>query len=127
MFRGRVSDDSFWKLVVKPFPFFVYLAVIFSSLVYGSFFTWLVVLAVLSVPIFSAPPYSLTPGQIGITNLPLLFAGITDSAISGWMSDKVVCSMARRNGGIYKPEFRLILIIVAAVVSTISFGFGHTV
>lgn len=128
VFRGRVSNDSFWKLVLKPFPLFVYPAVIFSSLIYGSFFTWLVVLSVLSVPIFSAPPYSLTPSQIGITNLPLLFAGMVGSAISGWMSDKVARSMARRNGGIYEPEFRLILMVVAAVISSIAFfGFGLTV
>lgn len=128
IFRSRVSDDSFWKLLLKPFPLFAYPAVIFSSLVYGSFFTWLVVLSVLSVPIFSAPPYNLSPSQIGVTNIPLIFAGIAGSAISGWMSDKLVRLMARKNGGIYEPEFRLVLMGVAAVLSTVAFfGFGITV
>lgn len=107
VFRGRVSSKSFWREVIRPFPLMVYPAVIFSSLIYGSFFTWFVVLTVLSVPIYSSPPYNLNPAQIGLTNLPLLATGMLGSAISGWMVDKIARSMARKNGGIYEPEFRL--------------------
>lgn len=109
VFRGRVSSKSFWREVIRPFPLMVYPAVIFSSLIYGSFFTWFVVLTVLSVPIYSSPPYNLNPAQIGLTNLPLLATGMLGSAISGWMVDKIARSMARKNGGIYEPEFRLTL------------------
>lgn len=127
VFRGRVSSTSFWREVIRPFPLMVYPAVIFSSLIYGSFFTWFVVLTVLSVPIYSSPPYNLNPAQIGLTNLPLLATGMLGSAISGWMVDKIARSMARKNGGIYEPEFRLTLMAVGTVLSTVAFfGFGYT-
>lgn len=128
VFRGRISNQSFWGQVIKPFPLFVYPAVIFGSFIYGSFFTWLVVLGVVSVPMFSAPPYNLTPFQVGLTNLPLLFAGLGGAPLSGWMADKVIRSMAKRNKGVYEPEFRLTLMILAAVISTTGFfGLGASV
>lgn len=128
VFRGRVSNESFWKQVVLPFPLFLYPAVIFGSFVYGGFFAWLVALSVVSVPLLSAPPYNLTPSQVGLTNLPLLFAGLIGAPISGWMADKVIRSMAKRNNGIYEPEFRLTLMPIAVVLSTIAFfGLGSSV
>lgn len=128
VFRGRVSDESFWRQVLLPFPLFIYPSVIFGSIVYGSFFTWLIALNTVSVPMFQAPPYNLAPSQIGLTNLPLLGAGIIGAPVSGWLADKVIRSMAKRNNGIYEPEFRLTLMIFAVIFSTTGFlGLGVSV
>ncbi|KEF56048.1 uncharacterized protein A1O9_07629 [Exophiala aquamarina CBS 119918] len=128
VFRGRVSNESFLRQLIKPFPLFIYPAVVFGSFIYGSFFTWLVALSVLSVPMFAAPPYNLTPSQVGLTNLPLLVVGLVGSPVSGWMADKVIRCMAKRNNGIYEPEFRLTLMIPGALLSTIGFfGLGSSI
>jgi hypothetical protein len=96
--------------------------------VYGSYFTWLLTISVLSVSIFSAPPYSLGPAQIGLTNLPLLVVALIGSPISGWSADAIAKFMARRNKGVFEPEFRLILMIPATIFATIGFlGFGMSV
>ncbi|KAI1413896.1 MFS general substrate transporter [Hypoxylon sp. FL1857] len=125
LFRGRLSDEPFWKGVVKPFPLVCFPAVIFSTLVYASFFCWLLMIGVLSVNIFSAPPYNLNPAQIGLTNIPLAIATLIFSPISGWMADAVPVWMAKRNGGIFEPEFRLVLMAIAIPLSTAGFiGFG---
>ncbi|KAI0173191.1 MFS general substrate transporter [Hypoxylon sp. FL1284] len=126
LFRGRLSDESFWKGVVKPFPLICFPAVIFSTLVYASFFCWLLMIGVLSVNVFSAPPYSLNPSQIGLTNIPLAIAALIFSPISGWMADAIPVWIARRfNNGIFEPEFRLILMVIAIPLSTAGFiGFG---
>jgi MFS family permease len=76
VFRGRLNDESFWKNAWKPVPLIAYPAVLFSTVVYGSYFTWLLTISVLSVSIFSAPPYALGPAQVGLTNLPLLAVGL---------------------------------------------------
>ncbi|KAI5861503.1 MFS general substrate transporter [Durotheca rogersii] len=125
IYRGRLSDESFWKGVIKPFPLICFPAVIFSTLVYGSFFCWLLMIGVLSVTVFSAPPYSLTPAQIGLTNVPLAIGALIFSPLSGWMSDAIPVWMAKRNNGIYEPEFRLVLMLIAVPLSTAGFiGFG---
>lgn len=39
LFRGRLSNESFWKGAWKPVPLIAYPAVLFSTVVYGSYFT----------------------------------------------------------------------------------------
>ncbi|PVI02942.1 MFS transporter-like protein [Periconia macrospinosa] len=128
IFRGRVSEESFWKGAWKPVPLIAYPAVLFSTVVYGSFFTWLLTISVLSVSAFSVPPYNLNPAQIGATNLPLLVVGLIGSPLSGWMADAVPKFLARRNNGVFEPEFRLTLMLIAAPLATAGFlGFGMSV
>jgi MFS family permease len=125
IFRGRLNEESFWKNAWKPVPLIAYPAVLFSTVVYGSYFTWLLTISVLSVSIFSAAPYELGPAQIGLTNLPLLVVGLIGSPLSGWLADAISKFMARRNNGIFEPEFRLVLMIPATIFATIGFlGFG---
>lgn len=125
LYRGRLSSESFWKGVVKPFPLILFPAVIFSTLVYASFFCWLLMIGVLSVNVFSAAPYNLTPAQIGLTNIPLAIGALIFSPLSGWMADAIPVWMAKRNNGIFEPEFRLVLMIIAIPLSTAGFiGFG---
>lgn len=128
LFRGRVSNESFWKLAVKPFPLIAFPAVVFSTFIYGSFFTWLLVFSVISVTIYGAPPYNLNPAQVGLTNLPLLFVGFIASPLSGWLADFLAKIMSRENKGVYEPEFRLLLMVPAVIFSTAGFlGFGFSV
>tara|TARA_R110002003_G_scaffold109_5_gene9142 strand:- start:707 stop:2197 length:1491 start_codon:yes stop_codon:yes gene_type:complete len=125
IFRGRMNTESFWKNAAKPIPLIAYPAVLFSTIVYGSYFTWLLTISVLSVSVFSAPPYALGPAQIGLTNLPLLAVGLIGSPLSGWLADAIAKFMARRNNGVFEPEFRLVLMIPATILATIGFlGFG---
>ncbi|RYP47960.1 hypothetical protein DL768_006057 [Monosporascus sp. mg162] len=125
LFRGRLSQQSFWKGALKPFPLIAFPAVLFSAFVYASFFCWLLMIGVLSVNIFAAPPYNLSPAQIGLTNLPLAVGALIFTPISGWMADAVPMWLAKRNNGIYEPEFRLILMAIAVPLSTAGFiGFG---
>lgn len=128
VFNGRLSNESFWRLVIKPLPLIAFPAVVFSTLVYGSFMTWLVTFGVLSVNVFSAPPYNLNPAQIGLTNIPLLIVALIANPLAGYLADTISRFMARRNSGIYEPEFRLTLMIPATIVSTAGFiGFGISV
>lgn len=125
LFHGRLSPSSFWKGVWKPVPLIAYPAVLFSTVVYGTYFTFLLLISVLAVTALSAPPYNLNPAQIGLTNLPLLFVGLLASPLSGWFADWAAKAMARRNNGVFEPEFRLVLMLIAVPFATVGFvGFG---
>ncbi|KAF7894752.1 uncharacterized protein EAF01_010202 [Botrytis porri] len=128
LYNGRVSDAGFWKTAIKPIPLIVFPAVIVCTFVYASFQTWLISFSLLSVNIFSAPPYNLSSSQIGLTNLPQFFMGIAATMLAGWTADKITAFMSRHNNGVYEPEFRLTLMIPAVILSTIGFfGFGISV
>ncbi|KAL2383286.1 hypothetical protein RJZ90_002745 [Blastomyces dermatitidis] len=128
VFNGRISNKSFWVLAAKPLSLIMFPAVVFSTFIHGSFLTWLVVFAILSTNIFSGPQYGLTPSQIGLTNLPLLGVALIGTPLAGATADWLVCFMARRNKGIYEPEFRLLLMIPATIFSTVGFiGYGLSI
>lgn len=40
LYNGRFADDSFWKLLLAPFPCMLYPATIWAFLFQGTFVTW---------------------------------------------------------------------------------------
>ncbi|KAA8567515.1 hypothetical protein EYC84_007991 [Monilinia fructicola] len=109
-------------------PLVTFPAVIFSAFTYSFYAAGLTLIALLQDTIFSAPPYNLSSSAIGLTNLPLFGVGIVGTLVSGYCADFVVQWMTRHNEGIYEPEFRLVLMFVAASFSTVAYiGFGYSV
>lgn len=128
IFQGRISQASFWRMAYKPLPLISFPAVIFSAMTYSVYAAGLTLIALLQDTIFSAPPYNLTSSQIGLTNLPLFGVGLVGTLISGYCADFVVQFVTKLNNGIYEPEFRLLLMVVAASLSTVAYvGFGFSV
>ena len=128
LYRGRLSDESFWKAVVKPLFLIAYPAVLYSSVVYSSFFAWLVAFGVVGSAIFAAPSYNLTPSQISLINIPLFIVALIACPLAGWFTDMAAKSIAKRNKGVFEPEFRLVLMLIAAPISTAGLiGFGLSV
>jgi len=128
IFQGRISPVSFWRMAFKPLPLITFPAVVFSAFTYSFYAAGLTLIALLQDTIFSAPPYNLTASQIGLTNLPLFGVGLVGTLISGYCADFVVSFVTKHNNGVYEPEFRLILMFVAAFLSTIAYvGFGFSV
>ncbi|KAK6605400.1 Protein HOL1-like protein 2 [Botrytis cinerea] len=128
IFNGRISQASFWALAVKPIPLVTFPAVIFSAFTYSFYAAGLTLIALLQDTVFSAPPYNLSTSAIGLTNLPLFGVGLVGTLVSGYCADFVVQWMTRHNNGVYEPEFRLVLMFVAASLSTVAYiGFGYSV
>ncbi len=128
IFQGRVSKASFWSTAFKPLPLITFPAVIYAAFTYSFYAAGLTLIALLQDTVFSAAPYNLTSSQIGLTNLPLFGVGLVGTLFSGYCADAVVQFMTHRNNGIYEPEFRLVLMVVAASLSTVAYiGFGLTI
>lgn len=71
--------------------------------------------------------YNFTPLQTGLVYISPLVGGILGTAVAGKLSDVVVRVMASRNGGLYEPEFRLIMalpITLSTVTGLIGFGWS---
>lgn len=76
--------------------------------------------------VFEAPSsYGFTPIQPGLLYLAPLVGSILGSTAGGKVSDLVACLLARNNHGKYEPEFRLFMVIPAAIIMTVALvGFG---
>lgn len=70
--------------------------------------------------------YHWPPKSIGLINLGGVFGGFGGMLYAGFLGDKFIIYMARRNNGIHEPEHRLPLFIfpgILAVVSLLLYGF----
>lgn len=78
-----------------------------------------------SLQVLTNKPYNLNPAQVGLTKIPHMIAALIFAPMAGILSDWLSKFMTKRNNGIFEPEFRLTLMLIAVPVSTASFiGFG---
>jgi MFS family permease len=129
LWNGRLSSDKWWRVAVRPFLLFSYPSILWSALIYAMSIGWLIVLSECVGHIFEArDTYNFTPLQVGLVYISPFIGGIIGTAIAGKVSDVIVRFMARRNGGIYEPEFRLVMAIPIAI-STVAglMGFGWSI
>ncbi|KAL6164886.1 hypothetical protein ACJQWK_08149 [Exserohilum turcicum] len=120
--RGRLSDKSFFKGMIKPLGLISSPIVIYSCFLNATVFLLLVGMSTFMSILLAAPPYDLKPSQIGMTNLPLFLVGLFSGPLFGWMSDASVELLARHNGtrkGMVEPEFRLVLLLLATPVTMV--------
>ncbi|KAL2850752.1 major facilitator superfamily domain-containing protein [Aspergillus pseudoustus] len=124
--NGRISQDRWLRVAVRPFILFAYPAVLWSTVVYALSVGWLIVLSELVSHIYQdSDSYNFTPLQTGLVYISPFVGGLLGTAVAGKISDIIVRYMTRRNGGIYEPEFRLVMAAPIALSTTIGLmGFG---
>jgi hypothetical protein len=71
-------------------------------------------------------PYKLSSLSVGLLYLAPFIGGILGSSISGKISDIVCRYMTRRNGGVFEPEFRLVMVILVAISTVMGSDFSDS-
>nr|POE90222.1 putative mfs-type transporter [Quercus suber] len=125
-FSGRINNDNWFRVAARPFVLFAYPAILWSTLVYSLSIGWLIVLSESVAAIYEdRSSYNFTPLQAGLVYISPFVGGILGTAVAGKVSDIIVRFMARGNGGIYEPEFRLVMAIPIAFSTVIGLmGYG---
>lgn len=128
-YAGRLSQDNWFKVALRPFILFAYPAILWSSLVYALSVGWLIVLSESVSEIYkSRATYNFTSLQVGLIYISPFIGGILGTAVAGRFSDVIVRWMARRNDGVYEPEFRLLMAIPVTISTVIGLmGYGWSV
>ncbi|KAE8377167.1 MFS transporter [Aspergillus bertholletiae] len=126
VWNGRISHDSWVRVAVRPFILFAYPAVLWSAVVYALSVGWLIVLSESVAKIYETrDTYNFTALQVGLVYISPFVGGLLGTAVAGKVSDIIVRYMTRRNGGVYEPEFRLVMAIPIAISTTAGLmGFG---
>jgi hypothetical protein len=125
-FNGRLCHDNWFHVMLRPFILFAYPSVLWSAVVYSLSIGWLIVLSESVSTIYkNRETYNFTSLQAGLVYISPFIGGVLGTAVAGKVSDILVRYMARRNDGIYEPEFRLVMAIPIAISTTIGLmGFG---
>jgi MFS family permease len=125
--NGRLVKDKWLHVMIRPFILFAYPAVLWSSLVYALAVGWLIVLSESVAHIYEDTSYNFTPLQVGLVYISPFVGGVLGTAVAGKVSDLVVRYLARKNDGVYEPEFRLLMalpITLATVIGLMGFGWS---
>ncbi|PQE24297.1 major facilitator superfamily transporter protein [Rutstroemia sp. NJR-2017a BVV2] len=126
VWNGRLCHDKWLVVAIRPFILFTYPAVLWSSIVYACSIGWLIVLSESVAVIYrTRDTYNFSALSTGLIYLSPFIGGVLGTAVAGKVSDVIVRAMSRRNGGLYEPEFRLIMGIPVAITTVIGLmGFG---
>ncbi|KAJ4321084.1 hypothetical protein N0V84_005553 [Fusarium piperis] len=126
--HGRLNHDSWLKVMVRPFILYAYPAVLWSSAVYACSVGWLIVISESIAMIYrNRESYDFDALQTGLVYVSPFVGGILGTGVAGKVSDIIVKAMARRNGGLYEPEFRLVMavpILISTCIGLMGFGWS---
>lgn len=125
-YHGRLNHDKWLKVMARSFILFAYPAVLWSAAIYACSIGWLIVISETMAVIYRDPKqYNFNALQTGLVYISPFVGGILGTGVAGRVSDVVVRIMSRRNGGLYEPEFRLVMALPVLVTTCIGLmGFG---
>ena len=124
-FNGRKSDDAYWRLVLRPFPLFLNPAIVWGCLIQGCLIGWTVMIGVVLAAILISPPLYFSEVQTGYMYTGAFVGAVLGFIIAGILSDWTTKLMIKRNGGIFEPEFRIVLVIPQMILGCAGlYGFG---
>ncbi|EJF67464.1 MFS general substrate transporter [Dichomitus squalens LYAD-421 SS1] len=107
IWSGTYTDESIWRLSLRPFPFLLSPVTWFLFLTQGLQTVWLSLVPLCSSTIFTLE-YNFNATQTGLTNLGGLVGIVLAMAVTGPLNDWGIVWLSKRNRGVYEPEFRLV-------------------
>ncbi|TQV91519.1 Major facilitator superfamily transporter [Cordyceps javanica] len=121
--EGSLFHDIYEPLVILvTFP-----AITYTAIAYGVMLAWFAALISVQATYMFDAPYNFSSIGIGMMNIAPFVASIPGVWIGGYLNDKLIIRLARRNQGIYEPEMRLWMILPLAIVAPagiLMFGLG---
>ncbi|KAK5122371.1 hypothetical protein LTR85_003955 [Meristemomyces frigidus] len=126
-FNGRKTDEPFFKLLLRPFPLFFHPGIFWACLIQGTLIGWTVLIGIVLAAIMLGPPLFFNEVQTGYMYTGAFIGALLGFLMAGLLSDSAAKFMTKRNGGIYEPEFRLVLVIPQLIFGCAGlYGFGIT-
>lgn len=123
----RLTDESFFKLLLRPFPLFLHPGIAYACLIQGVIIGWTVMTYVVLAAVFLGPPLFFTELQTGYMSTGAFIGSVIGLILSGLLSDSINKLMIRWNHGLYEPEFRILLVFPMLIFCALGlYGFGIT-
>lgn len=120
------TDESLIKLTLRPFVVLLNPVVFWACLFIALNQVWSVMTALVCAQLFAPPPYSLNSAQLGYLGAGPSVSALITCLVYGATSDALSRMMAKRNKGVFEPEFRLVFLVITPIFSTVGwFLFGN--
>jgi MFS family permease len=113
--RGFGFKQYFQRLF-HTLRIFTFPAVLYSGLQWGAQDAWLTFYLTVEEDNWYGPPWNYSDAADGLMNVPCLIGAVIGATYGGWLSDKFMIWMAKRNGGVSEAEHRLWLMYPCAAI-----------
>ncbi|KAK5996299.1 MFS transporter cpaT-like protein [Cladobotryum mycophilum] len=126
MFAWHDRETSLWLYFVRPLPLLLYPAIFWAAVSYGVTLGWVACQSTANATFFPAL-YHFSPLGVGNLYVANVIGAVLGCIYSGPICDWVVGIITKRNGGYFKPEYRLYLMIPPSIlgpVGLLMWGFG---
>lgn len=128
LFNGRKTDESFWKLLLRPLPLFFQPAFLWACITQGLLIGWTVFIGVIMAQFFFGTPLWWNEVETGYAYTAAFIGAIIGFIVAGALADWSARVLTKWNGGVYEPEFRLFLVIPQMLFGCAGlYGWGITV
>lgn len=125
VFTGTYCNDNFLQLFIAPLAVCSNVAVLWVVVVSGTVVATYVAQAYVIAQIFSAPPYLLTASGVGYLSAGPTIGGLIGALFFGLVNDPIIKWCARKNRGVYEPEYRLLPAIAGLFTGVGLMLFGY--
>ncbi|KAH6612525.1 MFS transporter-like protein [Boeremia exigua] len=127
LFNGRKTDEHYLHLLLRPFPLFFHPGILWACLIQGVMIGFTVLIGVTLAAIFLGPPLWFGELETGYMYTGAFIGALLGFALCGLLGDWSAAALTRWNGGVYEPEFRMVLVIPQVVLGGAGlYGFGWT-
>lgn len=126
-FSGRKTSESFFKLLLRPFPLFFHPGFFWACLIQGAIIGWTVLIGIVLAAIMIGAPLFFDEVETGYMYTGAFVGAVIGFVIAGALSDSSAKWLTKKNNGIYEPEFRMVLVLPQLIFGAAGlYGFGWT-
>lgn len=122
------TDAPILRHIYQPFIIlFTFPAITYTALTFGCVLACFAIVITIQAIYLLEPPYNFSPSGVGLMNLPPFVGAFIGFFVGGWLNDKSILWLAKRNQGIYEPEQRLWMAVPTAFAipaGMLLFGIG---
>ncbi|KAF2115638.1 major facilitator superfamily domain-containing protein [Lophiotrema nucula] len=114
--RGFNPRESFFGWVLRTISLIAYPPVWIAGLTVGLFIGCNIAIQITSTQTFTAAPYHWQLHTLGLLSLAGLVGAMISFVFGGWLIDFIATKMTARNAEHVEPEYRLIAMIIPAII-----------
>lgn len=119
IFSGVYTEESFWRLFVRPFALILLPPILWCSLVQSVTIGFIVAVTSNVASAYSTA-YNFLPYQTGLCFFAAIIGALIGVFCGGHLSDMVADFFTKRNGGIREPEMRLPAITISLITTPLA-------
>lgn len=124
---GRSTKEILTSAIVRPSKMLIFSPIVFLLSLYMFILYGYLYLIFTAMPSLFQHEYGFTTGQVGLSYLGIGTGSALGLLVSGAVSDRMVENLRKKNGGMFKPEYRLPLMVIAGIAAPVGlFWFGWT-